>query len=129
MLFNKEEIDLILKVPLSAMGAKDKLVWKLERDDQYSMSSGYNLAMQIIKSKDRREETSSAAIDRKNFWSRLWGLRAKKKILYFLWRDINNSLPVLQNVAKRGMKYNPIYSRCGEDLETVEHVMFECHFT
>lgn len=115
-------------MPLSALGAKDKIAWKMEREGQYTVSSRYNLVKKLRKSYEGEEETSTAAIDKKKLWSRFWGLNVKKKILHFLWQSMNNSLPVLQNVAKRGMKCSPIYSRCGEEVETVVHVMFECRF-
>lgn len=46
-LFNKEEIDLISRVNLSALGAKDRLVWKQTRNGQYSASSGYEFAKML----------------------------------------------------------------------------------
>lgn len=52
----------------------------------------------------------------------------KKKIQHFLWRCINNSLPVLQNINTRGVHCSTICHNCGEAVETVEHVMLECPF-
>lgn len=125
-LFNEEEIDLISKVPLSAVGAKDRMVRKLERNGQYKVSSGYDFAMQIKRLKNGCVESSSSEAEGKRLRSKLWGLKVKRKILHFLWRCINNSLPVMNNVYKRGMKCCPFCKQFGEKLETVEHVMFEC---
>lgn len=43
-LFNEEERELIMKTPMSAMGTKDRLVWKMERNGQYRVSSGHKVA-------------------------------------------------------------------------------------
>lgn len=50
----------------------------------------------------------------------------KRKIQHFLWKCINNSVPVMVNVQKHGIKCNPECCYCGEKVKTVEHILFEC---
>lgn len=46
-LFNEEEVALITSIPLSALGTKDRIIWKLSANGQFSVSLGYELAMGI----------------------------------------------------------------------------------
>lgn len=53
-------------------------------------------------------------------------VKCEKKIHHFLWKCINNSLPVKGNLRTRGLQGCTACSLCGEDNETVEHVLFAC---
>lgn len=90
------------------------------------MSSGYEVALRIRKQHRSLAESSVMADEDKKLWNRVWGLRVKKKVQHFLWRCINNSLPVLHNLKRRGIKCSGACQQCGETDETVEHLMFEC---
>lgn len=124
--FCEEEVRLISSVHLSSLGTKDRFIWTKERTGQYNVSTGYDLAQQIKRQQLNRAESSNCAEEENVLWKRIWRLNVKRKVQHFLWRCINNSLPVLSNINKRGMKCIPICSQCGEKEETVEHIMFEC---
>lgn len=42
-----------------------------------------------------------------------------------MWRCVNNTLLVLSDIKKRGMKCQSVCSHCGEQEESVDHVFFE----
>ena len=48
------------------------------------------------------------------------------KIKFFLWQVFNNKLQVAQSLLKRGWKGDGHCCFCGE-LETVDHIFFQCH--
>lgn len=83
--------------------------------------TGYEHVSRLKRHRRAITESSSAAEEKKQLW-----LKVKKKIQHFLWRCINNSLPVLQNIQKRGVQCCLICNKCGEAIEMMEHVMFEC---
>lgn len=43
-LFNAEEVSLIKEVPVSAVGVKDRLIWKHSKDGHYTIKTGYQVA-------------------------------------------------------------------------------------
>ena len=53
-----------------------------------------------------------------------WTLQGK--IQHFLWRALNNALPVAE-LIHRGMEVEPSCKVCGE-LETIDHVLLHCSF-
>ena len=65
----------------------------------------------------------------KRLWSNVWSLGVKKKIQHFLWRAIHDRLPVATNLKKRGVEVDVVCPQCGEEKETVEHLMFNCEKT
>lgn len=124
--FNEEEIALISKIPVSSLGARDRLVWKKEKNGQYKVSLGYLAAMRLRNQQKSGVESSATAEDDKILWNRIWGLKVKKKVMHFLWRSINNSLPVQVNLQSRRVKYRDECNLCGEQPESVVHIMLDC---
>lgn len=64
-LFNEVQRELIMKTPMSAMGTKDILVWKMKRNGQYMESSGHEVAQRLKKQKRSEAESSATAEDGK----------------------------------------------------------------
>ena len=56
----------------------------------------------------------------------IWKCRMPLKIKFFLWQVFNNKLQVAQSLLKRGWKGDGHCCFCGE-LETVDHIFFQCH--
>lgn len=56
----------------------------------------------------------------------MWSLNIKVKHKHFLWKWLNNILPVKEVVQKRTRKCNNICCGCGEVVETVEHLFLLC---
>ena len=44
----------------------------------------------------------------------------------FLWKCLNIALPVNEIIYSRIKIGSPICNCCGEDIETVEHLFFQC---
>ncbi|KAL1208233.1 hypothetical protein V5N11_034949 [Cardamine amara subsp. amara] len=57
----------------------------------------------------------------------IWSLKIAPKLQVFLWKILQGSLPIGENLIKRGMTTSSNCFRCGE-LETIPHLFFECQF-
>ncbi|KAJ1442860.1 Reverse transcriptase-like, partial [Sesbania bispinosa] len=93
--FHPEEAVAILDTPLSSCSRDDELIWKLSRDEKFSVKSAYF-------------HVSESLIDNSHLivrgdWSLLWRLRINcAKLL--MWRVLRGCLPVRTNLQRRGVK-------------------------
>lgn len=110
--------DVIRQIIPSALKPPDRLVWLGESNGRYSTKSGYKLL-------NHHEQ----AVNHQGFdWMKhVWKLDAPSKIHHFIWRALNNALPVAELLIHRGMEVNPACKVCGE-LETINHVFLSCPF-
>ncbi|KAL9447853.1 hypothetical protein AB3S75_015347 [Citrus x aurantiifolia] len=91
---------------------KDEVIWHYVRKGQYSVKSGYQIALSL---KFPASLTSSAAAH--NQWNTIWLLTLPEKIRIFAWRVAKNLLLSTENLWKRknarnnwsfkGVKANP----------------------
>ncbi|XP_071912287.1 uncharacterized protein [Coffea arabica] len=64
---------------------------------------------------------------RHQMWRVLWSLNVNHKIKIFIWKRLKDVVPVKELIYRRLMKGDPICSGCGEDVETLEHMLLECN--
>ncbi|CAA7020449.1 unnamed protein product [Microthlaspi erraticum] len=62
-----------------------------------------------------------------NWNSTVWNAKISPKIKVFLWKTIQEVLPIGENLLNRGIPDSACCVPCGE-LETLEHLFFHCHF-
>lgn len=67
-----------------------------------------------------RNEVNSGA------WKFLWGLNVKHKIKHFVWKCLHRILPVNEVITSRTAKGDGKCYCCGEQIETLDHMMFFC---
>ncbi|XP_058761487.1 uncharacterized protein LOC131634881 [Vicia villosa] len=67
-LFDAEDMEKILKVPLLEEVKKDRLIWKEEQDGIYSVITGYKLWYQAV----RRSKEMGGSED----WGSIWNIKA-----------------------------------------------------
>ena len=83
-------------------GLGDKSEWNV-----YSNSNiWYNqiIAKQDKNSKERREEATAKTsweIRKHSVWKNLWNLNVKVKLKHFMWKRLQNCLPVKEVIYKR----------------------------
>lgn len=58
--------------------------------------------------------------------SKIWKLNIPPKLKLFWWKVLHNGLPVAENLNRRGMKIYNLCQVCGEEVETVQHVIMDC---
>lgn len=95
----------------------------------YSVKSGYMWVKQ--ENLQRKHGTVGEANHSKNFqgsrvWKELWGLNMKHKLKHFIWKCLRGVLPVNEVVMRRTGNGNSMCHRCGEAVETLEHMLFQC---
>ena len=68
----------------------------------------------------------NARKDDPTLWHQVWDLNIKHKLKHFLWKYIHNILPTNEEVYRRTGKGNKWYKCSGEEVETLEHLLFFC---
>lgn len=58
--------------------------------------------------------------------SQVWKVRTAPKINFFLWKALSNALGVAEEFIARWMKVDPRCQKCGEEGESINHVLFTC---
>lgn len=62
-LFNDSEIQSITKIPISALGMADRLVWDFTKNGQYLVKSGYKVVQQCENQAWGNEGTSNKRLE------------------------------------------------------------------
>ena len=66
-------------------------------------------------------------------YSKIWNAFAPSKVMALGWRIMRRRLPTLDNLARRGviqdLRTNGICKFCRKEMETVDHLFFECNFS
>ncbi|XP_071933659.1 uncharacterized protein [Coffea arabica] len=76
--FEEEDCSKIKKIPISERGAKDRLVWVFSSAGQYTVKSGYAVAKDMQKTKERPDHqrgSSSRNTEESGAWKFLWSLK------------------------------------------------------
>nr|XP_027067776.1 uncharacterized protein LOC113693433 [Coffea arabica] len=127
--FNSEDAGKILKIPISWTGKEDSNFWIHSGSRQYIVRSVYkemtNKEVQDTSSRGSLDNPSGSLGGRMG-WKHLWNLNVKQKIKVFIWKCMNNALPVRELIYDRTKLGEPICTGCGEGEETVEHLLFHC---
>lgn len=75
---------------------------------------------------ERKNHPTSSSHDGRQVWKWLWVAKIQPKAKMFGWRVLHNGVPVRVNLAQRGMHIDQVCPRCGEEDETLEHLLLHC---
>ncbi|KAH9708382.1 hypothetical protein KPL70_012867 [Citrus sinensis] len=100
---------------------KDEVIWHYDRKGQYSVKSGYQIALNL---KFPARSTSSAATQ--NQWNVIWLFTLPEKIKIFAWRAVKNLLLLVENLWKMKVIQEPLCQFCNKKLETIFHALVGC---
>ncbi|KAG7595232.1 hypothetical protein ISN45_Aa01g039400 [Arabidopsis thaliana x Arabidopsis arenosa] len=122
-LFYPIDVELIVKrKPVVCMD--DFWCWLHTKSGEYSVKTGYWLAFQINKPELIRvaqlQPSTNVLLDL------IWASNTSPKIKIFLWRALSAALPVVDQILRRGMRVESICQTCGEEGESINHVLFTC---
>ena len=115
----------ILQLPLSRLSSRDKLVWKENRSQSFSVETAYQVA--LCMGQQQRVEHSGLMAERK-IWRKLWSLNVPPKVRMFVWRARSNVLQTQDNLYCRKINIDPRCEFCCEHLESAAHLLWECPF-
>lgn len=128
-MFSPDDCNRILSIPLSMYSRSDRFRWAHTSTGCYTVKSGYNAAKLYAdqaKIQTAKEGESSRRDQRSRIWKHLWGLNLKHKVKHFIWKCLCGILPTNELLFRRTKKGCPICIGCGQDIETTEHLLFQC---
>ncbi|XP_010468816.1 PREDICTED: uncharacterized protein LOC104748941 [Camelina sativa] len=117
--FDPVDIQIILSMEVSKSFKSDKLIWHFTKSGKYSVKSGYRLARDLINEVEIGPTCTSLR-------AQVWKLQVPPKIQHFFWQIASGTLPVLERLAHQGVRCDPLCTRCGLAVETINHALFEC---
>ncbi|KAL0355119.1 UNVERIFIED_CONTAM: hypothetical protein Sradi_3958800 [Sesamum radiatum] len=89
-LFEPDDMNTILQIPLGREGHQDSLCWHYTKSGLYSVRSGYHVASHTLHS----QATSSAGLTiSKDYWNCIWTATVPPKVHIFAWRLASEGLP------------------------------------
>ncbi|CAA7042763.1 unnamed protein product [Microthlaspi erraticum] len=111
----------ILQIKPSRKGAHDSYIWLPTKSGAYSVKTGYHTSLEM------REDSIGRSSEQINWNGDIWTGKFSPKMKVFLWKIVLKALPLGDNLLSRGLPDNACCVHCG-DLETAEHLFFNCHF-
>ncbi|XP_071924941.1 uncharacterized protein [Coffea arabica] len=129
--FIAEDVQKIKATPLSITGCQDRLYWQYTKAAMFTVKSTYDAAMETRQHQHMERlkgDSGSTSYDQQNskIWKSVWTLKMKHKLKHFIWRCLHRSLPVNEQIHKRTGKGSLLCRSCGEEVETIEHMLFFC---
>lgn len=97
-------------------------MWKHTISGQYSVKSAYFI--ELLEERKQKPSVSSGEGD--IVWKKLWRTKIQPKVKLFGWKILHNGVLVRDNLVKRGMKVEQASTRCGEENESIEHMLMFC---
>ncbi|GAU48220.1 hypothetical protein TSUD_371200 [Trifolium subterraneum] len=108
-LFSKDIAEKILETSLVSSVREDKVVWEEERNECYSVKSGYQLAMPYIIYSDKYHVMGN--------WNGIWKAQAPHKARHLLWRLCRGCLPTRSRLLERRVECTLNCPVCDEEIE------------
>ncbi|KAH9751892.1 putative reverse transcriptase/RNA-dependent DNA polymerase [Citrus sinensis] len=119
--FMDEDAAEILRIPLPRRPRMDEVIWHFDKKGQYSVKSGYQLALKI-KNPDKPSCSSKGL----HHWNLLWTLQLPEKIKIFMWRASHNLLRTADNLWRREILLEPTCQICKQGKEITAHTLLLC---
>ncbi|GAU32137.1 hypothetical protein TSUD_218880 [Trifolium subterraneum] len=108
----------ILETPLVSSVREDKVVWEEERNECYSVKSGYKLAMRYLIGSDKYHVMGN--------WNGIWKAQAPHKARHLLWCLCRGCLPTRSRLLERRVECTLNCPVCDEEIEDELHIFFRC---
>lgn len=110
----------ILCLQPSVKGGKDSYIWQPTKSGDYSTKSGYYTAAQ-----NRAKSKHRPIVEDFNWIKNVWSGSFSPKLKVFLWSALKNTLPLGENLQRRGMGVSVSCQRRTRDGNTcVLHLSF-----
>ena len=116
--FDRRTCESILALPLTHQNSQDKLIWKENRSQRFTVHSAYQVALRL-KYPNQAEHSSVQAHG--STWRKLWKLNVPPKVRTFLWRACSGCLPTRENLHKKRIRVEERCELCHHHSETISH--------
>lgn len=113
-----------IKLRKPVVSVDDFWIWKYNRSGDYSVKSGFWLAMETKKAFLILNAEVHPSIN--PLKEQVWKLQTDPKIKVFLWKVLSGALPVADLLSHRGMKIDDRCQTCGLQGESIGHALFSC---
>ena len=123
--FDSRTCDTILAIPLNNPNSQDRLTWRENRAQSFSVCSAYQVALRLLHPHQAEHSLVQA---HGSTWRRIWKLNVPPKVHNFLWRACSGCLPTRENLQKKRVRVNKKCELCCHHCETICHVLWECPF-
>ena len=110
--------DKILFIKPSLTGATDKLIWLGTKKGDYSVKSGYYVAVGA-------EGDGPEAEGDFKWTNHVWKLDCAPKVKLFVWKVLKGVVPVGERLLERHIDIDPRCKGCGSN-ESITHLLFHC---
>jgi len=117
-IFNEQIVEHIITTPLYPPVHDDRLVWKKESNDEYSVRSVYRLCMNELL------DTSHFKVE--GTWDLIWRLKVPPRVRNLIWRICRNCLPTRTRLCDKGVNCTVVCALCTVDEEDSVHLLFRC---
>jgi hypothetical protein len=126
--FAPEDAELILQIPIYEHTG-DFIAWHYYKKGIFSVKSAYRVAV------DKKARESSSGLTSSSYaeegrmsctWKKIWRLPLPNKVLHFLWRVANYSLPLRMKLQRRGMVLDTRCPLCYRMDEDGGHCFLKC---
>lgn len=101
----------------------DKQIRRCTPNGVFSIRSAYHLELEC---NARQGCEASEKHNKKDVWKVCWQLQVPNMVKMFLWRALNNLLPIKGNLTRRGVVQDSVCPLCGLEEETVAHALWNC---
>jgi len=126
-IFSHAQAEEIISIPLSNTDLQDELMWGCSKDGSFNVKSATSLARSIDVIK-RLKHKASCSSESDGRWTKLWKASATPRAKNLCWRACRDALPTCVNLYKRGIEIDVICPICGNDYETLTHILLDCDF-
>lgn len=106
--------------------SEDTYSWEYTKTWHYTVKSAYWVQVNVLSVEKEKQEVLQPNLDA--IYQKVWSLNISPKVKHFIWRCLNNAFPVAANMVHRHIAKDNRCNRCGEAAESVNHVLFQCHY-
>lgn len=94
--FDPRNAENFFKIPHPGTVKLDQLIWASDKQDMYSVKSGYQIALSF-ELQDQPSNSRASLTE----WNAIWKLEIPEKIMVFMWRAAQDLLPTVGNLWKK----------------------------
>ncbi|KAF5475420.1 hypothetical protein F2P56_007226, partial [Juglans regia] len=122
-IFDGAEAEAIIRIPISSLNSKDKLIWKGTHTGCFSVRSAYHM----MKERDFANQGQPSSYGQfKKVWQQIWHSNVPPSEEVYLWRACLDALPTQSKLFQKRIVDHPLCPICNLEEETVVHVLWGC---
>lgn len=118
------DVEIILRNK-PVVSKKDYHSWKFNKSGQISVKSAYWLAVDLKRRKNHPQAFALPSLN--GLKEKEWKSQTSPKLRMFIWKDLSEALHAAELINARGMTVDERCQACGDEGESINHILFTCH--